>query len=65
MTIIAENRLFLTEREIADVLGVTRSTLCRLAAAGKSPVEPVYVTPTTRRYPRALVERLAGLPANG
>ncbi|MCL1898921.1 MAG: hypothetical protein FWG11_00110 [Promicromonosporaceae bacterium] len=61
MTATVAERLFYTERELAEVLGVTSSTLCRLAHAGKSPVEPIYVTPSTRRYPCAEVERLAGV----
>ena len=36
------------------------TTLHRLAHAGKSPIEPVWVTPSVRRYRIADIERLAG-----
>jgi predicted site-specific integrase-resolvase len=53
--------LFLTEGQAAHLLGIHPSTLHRLAHAGKAPVEPVWVTDHTRRYPRRAIERLAGI----
>ena len=39
----ADERLFMSERELARELGVHPSTLTRLAQQGKLPVQPVYV----------------------
>lgn len=52
--------LFLTEAEAAAFLRVNRTTLRAMALAGDAPVDPVYVTPHKRIYPRAALERLAG-----
>lgn len=56
----ADDRLFISERELAAHLGVHPSTLTRLAQQGKLPVPPVYVG-HRRVYPRAAVEKLAGV----
>lgn len=56
----ADNRLFISERELARELGVHPSTLTRLAQQGKLPVQPVYVG-HRRVYPRVAVEKLAGV----
>jgi hypothetical protein len=54
---------FLSEAEAARFLGVHPSTLLPQARAGAAPIEPVWVTPNLRRYPRAELERLAGIRA--
>jgi len=61
MTTLLDKPLFLTEAQVARILGVHPATLHRLAHAGKSPIPVVWVTPSTRRYRRVDVERLAGL----
>lgn len=53
-----EDRLFISERELARQLGVHPSTLTRLAQQGKLPVQPVYVG-HRRVYPRHAVLALA------
>lgn len=59
-TASSDERLFISERELARELGVHPSTLTRLAQQGKLPVQPVYVG-HRRVYPRAAVEKLAGV----
>ena len=61
MTTLLDKPLFLTEAQVARILGVHPATLHRLAHAGKSPIPVVWVTPSTRRYRRVDVERLAGI----
>jgi len=56
----SDDRLFISERELARELGVHPSTLTRLAQQGQLPVQPVYVG-HRRVYPRAAVEKLAGV----
>lgn len=57
-----EARLFLNEAETALLLGVSASTLARLARSGDAPVAPVLVG-QRRMYPRRHVEALAGVTA--
>lgn len=52
-----DDRLFISERELAAHLGVHPSTLTRLAQQGKLPVEPVHVG-HRRVYPRAELLKL-------
>ncbi|WP_454118861.1 helix-turn-helix domain-containing protein [Microbacterium lacticum] len=56
----SDDRLFISERELARELGVHPSTLTRLAQQGKLPVQPVYVG-SRRVYPRKALEKLAGV----
>lgn len=56
----ADERLFISERELARQLGVHPSTLTRLSQRGELPIQPVYVG-HRRVYPRAAVEKLAGV----
>lgn len=53
----SDDRLFISERELARELGVHPSTLTRLAQQGKLPVQPVYVG-HRRVYPRAELLKL-------
>lgn len=59
-TKLIDDSAFLTESEAAALLRVNRTTLRAMALAGKAPVEPVYVTPRKRIYPRRKLELLAG-----
>lgn len=53
--------LFYSEAEAATRLGLHRTTLRALALAGRSPVEPVAITPHRRVYRRIDIHRLAGI----
>lgn len=57
---LVDDSAFLTETEAAALLRVNRTTLRALALAGNAPVDPIYVTPHKRIYPRGDLERLAG-----
>jgi len=61
VTTPSNSRLFLTEAETAGLLGISAATLNRLARAGKSPIEPVVISPRARRYRRIDIDRLAGV----
>ncbi|WP_042438081.1 helix-turn-helix transcriptional regulator [Sanguibacter keddieii] len=50
----------MTEAEVARLLRIDRSTLCRWRTAGVGPLQPVMVTPTTPRYRRSDVAVLVG-----
>ena len=50
----------MTEAEVARLLRIDRSTLCRWRTAGVGPLRPVMVTPTTPRYRRSDVTTLVG-----
>jgi citrate synthase len=49
---------YLTARQAADALGVTRATLYAYASRGQLRSEPIPQRPRERRYPREDVERL-------
>lgn len=57
-----EARLFLNEAETARLLGVSSSTLARLARSGDAPVPPVVIG-QRRMYSRRDLESLAGVTA--
>jgi DNA-binding transcriptional MerR regulator len=48
----------LTETEVARLLRIDRSTLARLARAGRAPIEPIKVSDGNRRYRTADLQRL-------
>lgn len=52
--------LFLTEAEVADILGVHRTTVRRAVDTGQLPLHPIFITPHTRRFRRDEVESLTG-----
>jgi hypothetical protein len=54
-------RLFYTEEETAELLGIHRTTLRGLALDGRAPVDPIRLTEHKRVYRRIDVERLAGV----
>lgn len=48
----------LTRREVAEILRVSPSTLCRWAQRGEGP-RCIWLSPSAPRYPRDEVEKFA------
>lgn len=54
------SELFLTEEQVADILGVHRTTVRRAVDTGQLKLHPIFITPHTRRFRRDEVESLTG-----